>query len=285
MKGTMRERTPGHWQIRAYAGRDERGRPVQVARTVKGGKRVAESALTKLVFDVETKGAPLSGTTTVSELIDRWLDYLTPLREPNTIRGYRNHARAVKQAVGSIPVAKLSAQQLDRTYRGWLGDGLKPATVYQRHAIIRAALRQAVRWEILPRAVTELVTPPSLRSAQPQTITDPDVIRTLISAAEEDQPELAAAIWLAAITGAHRGELCALRWSDVEWERGVLRIERAAKTGLDHRGQIVIRDPKSHQSRSIILGDDGLAMLAAYRATVDERAPNSTSQSTRTDTS
>jgi integrase len=82
---------------------------------------------------------------------------------------------------------------------------------------------------------------------------------------------LASAIALAAITGCRRGELCGLRWSDLDVDHGVLRVQRAAKHGLDY-GQIVMRDPKSHQARSVILDELGLAVLANHRARVLERA-------------
>lgn len=49
----MTERTPGVWRLRAYVGRDSKGRPVQVSQTVRGGKRAAEAALARLVADAE----------------------------------------------------------------------------------------------------------------------------------------------------------------------------------------------------------------------------------------
>ncbi len=82
---------------------------------------------------------------TVTELLDRWLEYLTPLREPGTIRGYRQHSKAITVAVGSVQVSKLNAQQLDRAYRTWLGQGRAARTVRQRHAIMSSALHQAQR--------------------------------------------------------------------------------------------------------------------------------------------
>ena len=48
----MKERSPGVWWLRAYAGRSSTGKPVQVSRTVRGGKRLAQAELTKLVTEV-----------------------------------------------------------------------------------------------------------------------------------------------------------------------------------------------------------------------------------------
>lgn len=60
---------------------------------------------------------------TVAQLLDRWLEYLTPLREAGTIRGYRNHSKAIRATLGSVPVPRLTAQHLDRAYRQWLAEG------------------------------------------------------------------------------------------------------------------------------------------------------------------
>ena len=130
---------------------------------------------------------PLPRGMTVTELLDRWLEYLTPLREPGTIRGYRQHAKAITAAFGSVQVSKLSAQQLDRAYRTWLGQGRAARTVRQRHAIMSSALHQAQRWGLVARAVTDLASPPAIHSSTPARHR-PAVVRQLISAAEESTP-------------------------------------------------------------------------------------------------
>lgn len=158
MKGTMTERTPGVWWLRAYVGRSASGKPVQVSRTVRGGKRFAQVELAKLVTEASERsgqpGGPIPRGVTVAELLERWLDYLTPLWEPGTIRGYRQHAKAITAAFGSVQVSKLSAQQLDRAYWSWVGQGRAARTVRQRHAIMSSALHQAQRWGLVARAVS-----------------------------------------------------------------------------------------------------------------------------------
>lgn len=107
MKGTITDRSPGVWWLRTYVGRSATSSPVQISRTVHGGKRLAQAELANLVAEATERagpqGAPVPRGFTVSELLDRWLEYLTPLREPGTIRGYQQHAKAIKAAVGSSP--------------------------------------------------------------------------------------------------------------------------------------------------------------------------------------
>jgi integrase len=105
-------------------------------------------------------------------------------------------------------------------------------------------------------------TPPGLRLTS---VPAPDVsdLQPLIAAAGELSPLFALAVVLAAVTGAHRGELCALRWSDVDWERQLFRISRS-QTEI---GGITTEGPtKTHQRRDVALDDALLALLTKRRA-------------------
>jgi integrase len=80
---------------------------------------------------------------------------------------------------------------------------------------------------------------------------------------------MAVLIMLAALTGARRGELCALRWTDVDLEAGRLLISRSL---AEVDGRIVEKDTKSHQDRTLALGQAGVELLTAHRAQVLARA-------------
>jgi integrase len=111
--------------------------------------------------------------------------------------------------------------------------------------------------------VTESAEPPPARP-KPVRAIDPGVVRALIARAEDaEQPVLAAAISLAAATGCRRGELCGLRWPDVD-PAGVLHVRHSLKHGLDGR-TVVLRDTKTHQERKIALDEFALAVLGAHR--------------------
>ncbi|HEY2303643.1 MAG TPA: site-specific integrase [Acidimicrobiales bacterium] len=264
MKGTMVERSPGTWRLRVFVGNDPAtGHPRQLSRTFNGGKRQASTELAKFVAAVEAGDAPVSGATTLGDLLDGWLEHITPLRQPGTIRGYQSHLTRIKPLLGPIRLSKLTAQDLDRAYRSWLGQGLSATTVHHHHAVLSAALRQAVRWGAISRAATEMASPPPLR-VQTQAPTDPAVVRRLVAEADESHPILACTIALAAVTGCRREELCGLRWTDVDWDDGVLHVQRAVKHGLDHRA-VVVGPTKSHQDRWVALDPFALAVLAQHR--------------------
>jgi integrase len=226
--------------------------------------------LAELVADVERKGAPVSGGTTVGELLDRWLEFVTPNREPGTVRGYATVVRRIKSVLGHVKVSKLTPQQLDRAYRDWLAGGLSPTTVHHTHVVLGTALHQAVRWGTIHEAVTDRAEPPKMPQQSNHEV-DVEVVRELVAKAEVEHPVLAAAIALAAITGCRRGELCGLRWSDLDPSSGVLNVRRAIKHGVDRR-VLEVRTTKTRQERKIPLDALSLTVLANHRAKVDDWA-------------
>jgi len=85
---------------------------------------------------------------------------------------------------------------------------------------------------------------------------EPGQVVQLFRLAQESDPELATFIMLAASSGARRGELLALRWSDTDLDRGTLSIERGmVRVGVS----LVEQSTKTHQSRRISL-DSGRSL-------------------------
>jgi integrase len=98
---------------------------------------------------------------------------------------------------------------------------------------------------------------------------NPDQVVQLFRLAQESDPELATFIMLAASSGARRGELIALRWNDIDLDRGRLVIERGIVL-VD--GDLIEQGTKTHQSRRISLDAGTVAALKAHHALVTERA-------------
>ena len=252
---SIRERPEGsgRWEVRVYAGRDPgTGRDRQVSRVVHGTQKAAQRLEGKLAREVADADAPPSSTT-VSQLLDRWMAHLESRgRSPWTMRGYRGYiAREIVPAVGARKVQELEARHLDALYDRLLERSLAPATVRQVHAILSAALGQAEKWGIVARDVSRLASPPTVRRA-PRLAPTPEQVRKLVAIAERRDPVLAGLVLTAALTGARRGELCALRRSDLDVERRELRIHAAV---FDGAGPLVVKDTKNHQERTIAVDE------------------------------
>jgi integrase len=265
VRGELEQRGVSTWRIRVFAGRDD-GRPRYVSRTVHGSKRVAEKELNRLLADVEGGKIAKSHQGSVADLLDRWLDDITPTRSAYTIREHRRTVeRDIKPVLGAIPLDKLTSRELDGLYRELLSRGLSASSVRRHHSILSAALRRAVRWGVITNNPAGRASPPGLTRS---TVTAPAVedVQKLVAAATEADPVLAAAIALGAVSGARRGELCALRWSDVDWKRRTLKIARSLT--------VLHREPsegqtKTHQRRDIAV-DEALGAFLRYRRAAQE---------------
>lgn len=275
MKGHLRKRGEA-WELRAYAGIDPiTNRQKYVTRTFRGGKREAEEALARLVTEV-SGGGHAAQDTTVGDLIRQWLDLAKPDLSPTTARGYDWIIKTyITRTLDKVPLARLRAAQLDRFYAklrdegGQDGKPLSAATVRQVHAILRRALQQGVRWGWITTNPASLASPPRVRSRQLEP-PDPDQVVQLIETAEKDDPDFACFLLLAATTGARRGELCGLRWSDVDLKGKVLTISRSV-VEAEHSA-LVEKDTKTHASRRIALDVGTVKRLKTHRERSTARA-------------
>ena len=270
MRGTKTEVRDGVWKLRVYVGRNANGSPIQESKTVHGGVRAADRELAAMVAKA-SQGNLIRETITVTGLIERYIEHCDSIgRAATTTRKYRQIlAKDIEPVIGAKKVSKLRASDLDALYARLTARGLKATTVRRVHALIGAALHQAEKWDLVDRNVSLRATPPRVSPADIEVPTLEEV-QAIIEQAEKADPMVATVIQLAALTGARRGELCGLRWTDVDWKRRTLNIERSVYETKG--GGWALKDTKSHQSRKVGLDAIAIEILKAHRANVDDLA-------------
>ena len=135
------------------------------------------------------------------------------------------------------------------------------SSIRQVHWIISAALAAAVRWEWIRSNPADTAKKPKQRAPQPEPPSAAEAAR-IIAAAWEQDDDWGALVWLVMVTGMRRGEVLALRWSDVDLEAGMLAIRRNyVRSGA----QGIEKDTKTHQMRRISLDAETVAVLADHR--------------------
>jgi integrase len=275
VKGHLRKRGEA-WELRAYAGIDPlTKRQKYVTKTFRGGKREAEEALARLVTEV-SGGGQAAQDTTVGDLIRQWLDLAKAELSPTTARGYEWIVKTyITPTLGTVPLARLRTAQLDRMYAklrdegGQDGKPLSAATVRQVHAIMRRALQQGMKWGWITSNPAAMASPPRVRGRDVEP-PDPDTVIRLIEKAEEDDRDFACFLLLAASTGARRGELCGLRWKDVDLKTKTLTIARSVVEAA--HSKLVEKDTKTHASRRIALDAGTVKKLREHRTRCEARA-------------
>ena len=127
---------------------------------------------------------------------------------------------------------------------------MSPKTIRNIHAILSGAFASAVRWEWLSRNPAESAKLPKARSRPPSSPSPADVATVITAARKSGSEALALYLWLAAITGARRGELCALQWADIDLEASLVHV---AFGYLVRAGRKLRKDTKTHQDRSLAI--------------------------------
>lgn len=263
MAGSMRERYPGAWELRVSQGFDPiTGKRLMLSRSVRGTKRMAALELAKLVAEVDDgRVAPVDGSITVAALVDAFLERWTGAG--STLAGYRSIQEVhIRPTIGRHQVRKVTPRLLDDFYT-YLAEekGLSSSRVHQVHAVLRSAFTTGVRWGWLTTNPVRDAKAPTVRQKDIK-IPDPATVVRLLAMADAQAPEWGTLFRLSAATGARRSELCGLRWIDVDFEAGSVRIERAV---VSVGGTPIEKDTKNHSQRTVSLDEATMASLEAMR--------------------
>lgn len=226
MKGHIRKHGDGYQAI-MYVGKDAQGRPRYRYFPTQPTREAAQAVLID-ALSKRYQGAYVAPTKiTVGELLDRWLAHVEA-RRPRSYPWYRYVVEThLRPGLGHIRLQELSPLDIDDHYArelqagrkadGWgkrAGDKLAPATVHAQHRVLRAALRQAMKWRLLATNPIDQVTPPEPGRKEHRALTASQARKLmLVAEAHARYPELYV---LAMTTGMRQGELLGLRWSDVE---------------------------------------------------------------------
>ncbi len=138
-------------------------------------------------------------------------------------------------------------------------------TIRQIHAILSGAFNAAVRWEWIDRNPASSAKLPKAPHRSPSSPEPEEVARVIAAARDLGLDLLALYLWLAAVTGARRGELCGLQWADIDLERGVIHV---AYSYVVLTGVKVRKDTKTHQARRLAVDEVTVAVLAERRQSV-----------------
>jgi len=136
------------------------------------------------------------------------------------------------------------------------------STVHEVHAVLSGALKQAVVWGWVGHNPAKLATAPSVQKADVQPPQAEDAT-WLLSAARTEGPELGLFLRLAVVLGARRGEICGLRWPDIDFDRGEVLI--AGNVVRVPRQALVHMDTKTHAKRRVAIGAGTVELLRARR--------------------
>ena len=274
-EGTLRKRSDGRWEGRIIIGHKNDGTPIfksVFGKTQKATLKHLHQML-DLYCDVDlTEECRM----TLGEWMDKWLDeyMLFTLRE-SSINGYKNLIEhQIKPFIGDKRITSLTTADMQKFYNKIKRQGranehylhgkeLSNSMVRKVHMVLHQALNVAVRERLIVRNPTLGTTLPKKTHTEKQVLCDSQLER-FMEAIKVDK------YWydffyLEIMTGMRRGEICGIKWSDIDFNAGTLSIRR---TVMNKRGGgVSIGDTKTTTSeRTIILPPSVLTLLREKKA-------------------
>ena len=255
MKGHIRRRGKKSWAIVIELGRDAHGKRKQRWHSVKGTKRDAEQELHRLLHSVAMGTYVDPHKVTVGEFLGQWLEaYAKGNVSGKTFERYQQIVfKDLAPALGSHRLGKLQPMHIQGYYTQALASGRKDGkgglaakTVIQYHRILRQALQHAVKWRLLAVNPCDLVEPPRAQRKEIRALDNAETASLLRLAQGK---RLYYPILLGLSTGMRRGEVCALRWKNVDLNKGLLRVVESLE---QTKGGLTFKTPKSAKGRRSI---------------------------------
>ncbi len=275
-EGTLRLRKDGRWEGRIVVGYNEKSLPITKCVTAKT-KTECSAKLEKLKDQCGRSSDKIKPDMPFGDWIDFWYQtYCRHTLRITTRTDYENRIyNHIIPEIGKIPLNRLSQSDLQQFYAKektdgrklhakTYGKGLSDRTIRGIHANCRTALQRAVQEGLIRTNPAVGCKLPPKKAREMQVLTQNEIIRFLHQAKEEGCYEL---FLLELGTGMRRGEILALKWSDLNFKTGELHIERQVYI---IKAEVIISEPKTKASiRTVILPPSLLKTLVAYKETVD----------------
>lgn len=259
-EGTIRRRKDGRWEGR-YTVHTERG-PRQKSIYGKTRKEVSEK-LTEVMagrdkgLTFDAKGLELG------EFLERWLEDVVRLSASHrTYAAHRQQVRShISPTMGRLRIKDIRKVHVDRLYREKLGSGLAPSTVRRIHAVLHAALEEAVKGDLIPRNPAAHANKPKVRQEDIEPLDAADA-QSFLNAARGDRYE--ALYVLCLMAGLRQGEGLGLKWSDIDLDSETLRVNRQLQR-VRGGGGLQFSEPKNASRRTVGLPQRSVRALQEHR--------------------
>jgi integrase len=267
MRGHLRERSPGHWAIVLEIRDPETGQRKRKWHSFRGTKREVQVECSRLIATLSGGSYLEPNKITMAQFLEHWLEHINPQLSPKSHERYSEIVRKnIIPNLGAVLLTKLRPAQISQMYAKALASGrrngnggLAPTTVVYMHRLLKHALAQAVRWELLLRNPADAVDPPKVER-EPMSTFDIAQTAELLEALRGARARIP--VMLAALCGLRRGEIAALRWRHVDLVSGRLAImESAEQTATAVR----YKPPKSGRGRTVALSVTVITELRAHK--------------------
>ena len=274
-EGNIRKRKDGRWEGRYTVGHDPETGKAIIKNVLGKTQTEVKEKLKKAIEENVGIDYGRAKTYTVGSWLEVWMENYAKVKlRPSTFKtsqGFlKNH---IKPQIGSVPLAELTSLDLQRFYKHLLDGGrvdrieakkkpkgLAPKTVRNIHQMIGSAYNLAIEQHLVTKNPTQGCALPKVEHKEMKTLTADQLSAFFQEARDSGVYEL---YYLDLATGLRRGELLGLKWTDVDLDRGVLKIQRAISR---QDGKVVEAPLKTKNAyRTLPVSADAIDVLVQQR--------------------
>ena len=261
------------WRASISAGRDENGKLIRKQFYGKTQKEVKEK-LEEYKKQLSLGALPNDDKLTLEQWYYTWLfDYRIKDLKPKSFEKYegiyRNYIKDTQ--LGRLKLKDLRATHLQKYYNDLMDKDKKPtSTIKGLNTRLKPCLAEAEKQGYIQKNYCKLVTLPKDNTSREIKVLTPEQQKSFIAVLVGHELEM---LFLTALsTGLRLGEILGLKWSDIDFNTGILTVNRTLQrvTEIDRNGnrksKVIEQLPKTKNSiRTIPLPKNMLAKLKDHK--------------------
>ena len=248
MAGQIIKRNDKTWIVRIFLGRDETGKRKYQNKTINGAKKDAQKYLTAKLREKDLGILNEQTNLTLNEFIDRWLE--TAVKPRVSLRTAASYIflldKYIRQPLGNQKLENLNVIDIQKVYADMQAKGLSARTVRHAHSTLHNVLKQAIKWNLLQKNVTEFCELPKAVRKEKRVLSPIEAKKFLDMANEMPKGLI---FEFALLSGMRPEEYIGLQWKDLDFERCTAQVRRAL---VRHNGNWTFEQPKTAKSNRIV---------------------------------
>jgi len=254
-EGSLYHRNDGLWCAQVTL---EARRLTKYGKTQKECRDWIKETLNKIDSGLTYEGSQM----TLAKFVEMWLSSKELSRRPRTVFQYRQVTSThILPVMGGMKIKDIAPSHIKQLYAIKHEEGTGARTLQIIHAVLHCALKQAVREGLLGRNPVDAIERPKVEQIE-FNIFNEEQSRQFLKEASGSTFE--AVFYLALTTGMRQGEMLGLKWSDVDWEKGMLHVQRQLQQ-VERKGYALVPPKTKAGRRQIKLGQVMLEQLMAHR--------------------
>jgi len=224
-------------------------------------KKEAEKEMNRILNEINNNTLVIPNDSTIDEYLTYWLDSYKDKLSPTTISGYKIIIdKHLIPSLGKIKLSNLKPLMIQNYYSE---KDLSEMTLLHHHRLLRKALEDARKWQMISVNPCDLVNAPKPKKYKAKALDTHD-IQSLLEKLEGNPLYIPISILLS--LGLRRGELLGLQWKDIDYNNKIISIKRNLVRGVENHTEGVVKEPKTEgRIRDLPISDRIIELFKQHR--------------------